>query len=363
MNNRKQYKILFITGSLNQGGAEFQILSLAKLFKENGNEVEVFALTDYSFYFSYVKENNLKYNHLLNDQSKFKRVLLTKRKISDYKPDWVISYLKEPSIVAMLCKLIPGRSFKLLVSERTSLVLGWYDRFYFNFLLIANKITTNSISKLDYIQRRFPLLKKRSFFVPNIIDIGKFTVANNERLTTEICRLAFVGRLAIEKNLTQLIIALSILAKEGFRFSFKMYGRQTNKVYFNEIQSLISKFGLTNFVEYMGPSSNVLEVYKNTDVLCLVSKYEGLSNVIAEAIASGLPVIASNIEENKLMVKDGYNGYLVDASTPDGIAIGLEKFFLLSDEQRAAMSYNSQQLAANLFDSDKIYSRYMELLQ
>ena len=47
-------KVLFITGSLNQGGAEFQILQLAKLFQEKGNEVEVFAITNYSFYMSFI---------------------------------------------------------------------------------------------------------------------------------------------------------------------------------------------------------------------------------------------------------------------------------------------------------------------
>ena len=67
-------KILFITGSLNQGGAEYQILELAKLFMEKGHIVEVFAITDYSFYKPFIEKNKLIYNHLLNDQGKIKRV-------------------------------------------------------------------------------------------------------------------------------------------------------------------------------------------------------------------------------------------------------------------------------------------------
>ena len=73
-------KVLFITGSLNQGGAEYQILQLAKLFQEKGNVVEVFAITNYSFYQSFVFKNNLKYSHLDNNQNKFKRVIQTSKK-------------------------------------------------------------------------------------------------------------------------------------------------------------------------------------------------------------------------------------------------------------------------------------------
>ena len=55
-------KILFITGSLNQGGAEYQILELAKLFQNKGHEVEVFAITDYAFYKPFIIKNKIKYS-------------------------------------------------------------------------------------------------------------------------------------------------------------------------------------------------------------------------------------------------------------------------------------------------------------
>ena len=73
-------KILLITGSLNQGGAEYQIIKLAELFREKGHEVELFALTDYKHYLNYVNENKIKYTHLLNEQSRLKRIFLTSKK-------------------------------------------------------------------------------------------------------------------------------------------------------------------------------------------------------------------------------------------------------------------------------------------
>ena len=115
-------RILFITGSLNQGGAEYQILELAKLFHLKKHEVEVFAITDYSFYKSFIEENGLNYSHLLNSQSKLLRVLLTARKINDYKPEIIISYLRETSKVALIARMISRHKSKLVVGERTSLI-------------------------------------------------------------------------------------------------------------------------------------------------------------------------------------------------------------------------------------------------
>ena len=60
-------KILLITGSLNQGGAEFQLLALSILLKSKGLDIEVLALTDYTYFLPFVKKNNIKYSCVSND--------------------------------------------------------------------------------------------------------------------------------------------------------------------------------------------------------------------------------------------------------------------------------------------------------
>ena len=60
-------KILFVTGSLNQGGAEFQLLQMTKLFKQYGHSVSIIAITDYDFYKWFIEENNLDYECFSND--------------------------------------------------------------------------------------------------------------------------------------------------------------------------------------------------------------------------------------------------------------------------------------------------------
>ena len=154
LKNRRM-KVLFITGSLNQGGAEYQILQLAKLFQEKGNEVEVFAITNYSFYKPFVIKNNLKYTHLENNQNKIKRVLLTSKKIKKFQPDLIVSYLKIVSKVAVIAKIISNVKAPIIVGERTSDIQPLHDKVHFNLMRLANAVTVNSISKLNYLKTKY----------------------------------------------------------------------------------------------------------------------------------------------------------------------------------------------------------------
>ena len=169
-------KILFFTGSLNQGGAEYQILLLAKLFRDNGHEIEVFAITDYDFYKQFIDDENITYSHLYNHQNKLKRVWLTAKKIKSYQPELIISYLKITSQVALVANILSGVNARLIVGERTSDIQRYYDQYHFNFMRLADHITVNSISKLEYLKNNFPALKNKTSFLPNIIDLNKFQI-------------------------------------------------------------------------------------------------------------------------------------------------------------------------------------------
>jgi glycosyltransferase involved in cell wall biosynthesis len=206
-------KILFVTGSLNQGGAEFQILKLLQLFKGRGHDVQLFAITDYDFYLPFVQNNKISYSHLYNNQNKFKRVLLTAKKIKKEKPDIIISYLRIPSQVALIAKILSGVKTNLIIGERTSLIYPNYDRFYFNLMRLANSITVNSISKLNYIQTNFKLVSNKTSFFPNILDVS--TIKHlNKTFNNELLSIGFIGRISPEKNILEMIRAVGCLKKK-----------------------------------------------------------------------------------------------------------------------------------------------------
>ncbi|GAB3203715.1 glycosyltransferase involved in cell wall biosynthesis [Pontibacter aydingkolensis] len=356
-------KIIFLAGSLNQGGAEYQIIALAKLFKDKGHDVEVFALTDYDFYLPLINEYAIKYSCLRNDQSRIKRILLTVKKIRASKPDLIISYLKVVSQVAIVAKLISFSKSKLIISERTSLLKPLQDQFHFNLALLADHVTVNSVSKFHYIKQKFPLLAKKLSFVPNIIDVMYYSpsaVANTEPLLN---RLTFVGRISPEKNVVELVQAVANLLSEGYDLTLDLYGSIINKSYTNQVASLIESKSIGDKIKLKGKISNVKEVYDTSDLICLVSKYEGFSNVLAEALSSGIPVVASDIEENRYLIEDSTNGFLVNPNDVTSISTGIKNFLTLNRNERQILKLNNRKKAEALLDKEKIYQQYIDIIK
>ena len=355
-------KVLFITGSLNQGGAEYQILQLAKLFQEKGNVVEVFAITNYSFYQSFVFKNNLKYSHLNNNQNKFKRVIQTSKKIKQFQPDLIISYLKIVSKVAVIAKILSNKNTPLIVGERTSDIQPLHDKVHFNLMRLANAVTVNSLSKLDYIKTNFSGISDKTYFFPNILDVNEISFLDKKYDQSNL-HVGFIGRISPEKNILEMIKAVGLLKEKGRKIQFSIYGDGRNANYLEQVTNLILSEGLANEVQLMGKTNEVFEVYKKIDLLILISDFEGFSNVISEALASGLPIITSAIPENEYLVADAVNGFVVDHKEVLSIANGIEKFMNLPNTGKRKMSNNNRKKSEEIFDKNSLYNKYINLIQ
>jgi GalNAc-alpha-(1->4)-GalNAc-alpha-(1->3)-diNAcBac-PP-undecaprenol alpha-1,4-N-acetyl-D-galactosaminyltransferase len=355
-------KVLFITGSLNQGGAEFQILQLAKLFQEKGNKVEVFAITNYSFYNYFIIKNNLKYTHLENNHNKVIRVIQTSKKIKQSQPDLIISYLKIVSKVALIAKILSNKNIPLIAGERTSDIQPWQDNFHFNLMRLASAVTVNSLSKLEYIKTNFKGISDKTYFFPNILDVNEISFLD-KKYDQNSLHVGFIGRISPEKNILEMIKAVGLLIEKGKEIRFSIYGDGRNTNYLKQVNNLILSEGLSNEVQLMGKTDEVFEVHKKIDLLILISDYEGFSNVISEALASGLAIITSAIPENEYLVANAVNGFVVDHKEVLSIANSIEKFMNLPSTCKRKMSINNRKKAEEIFDKNSLYKSYMNLIE
>lgn len=355
-------RILFITGSLNQGGAEYQILELARLFRDKSHEVEVFAITDYDFYLPFIQKNELIYTHLLNSQSKLKRVFLTAKKIKHYQPDLIITYLKVPSQVTLVAKWIAMSKAKFISGERTSFVQN-KDKIHFKLMQFADAVTVNSISRLSHLSKQFPKLKNKLSFFPNIVNVKKFILNKRKFKEENVIKLGFVGRISPEKNVLNLVKSFHEVSKKYSFIELELYGDARNPEYLEEIKNYIKENKLQKSVFLRGRTDNVMKVYQNIDVLCLLSDYEGFSNVLSEALCSGLPIITSNIPENTFLVKNLENGFTVNQKDINCISVAIEKMLKLSKDDFQHIKLNNRNKAEHIFDKEKIYADYMTLIK
>jgi glycosyltransferase involved in cell wall biosynthesis len=153
--------------------------------------------------------------------------------------------------------------------------------------------------------------------VPNGIDTDLFRPEPERR--AQLPTLLSVGRLHTQKNVGYLLnLVAAIKNKTEVRAVIIGDGPERPG-----LEATAAALRITDCVQFAGwlPREEVREAYQSATFLVHVSTYEGMSNVILEALASGLPVAASQIPGNTELIQDGVNGFLVDpASVPDQLA-------------------------------------------
>lgn len=145
------------------------------------------------------------------------------------------------------------------------------------------------------------------------VDIEKFKpdlCKKSKNLERE--HLLFVGRLHKVKGLEYLIKSFSTVNKKYKNSVLDIVGDGEIK---GELIELAEKEGVKNNVNFVGevPHSEIVEYYQKSDIFILPSLSEGLSMVTLEAMACGLPVIATKCGGPEEFVKDGKGGYLIPA--------------------------------------------------
>jgi GalNAc-alpha-(1->4)-GalNAc-alpha-(1->3)-diNAcBac-PP-undecaprenol alpha-1,4-N-acetyl-D-galactosaminyltransferase len=366
MMNGDKMRILFVSGSFNQGGAEFQILSLANLMKENGHEVYVIALTDYDFYKKYLTINGISFHCLRNSDKKIVRIRHLAQFIKHYRPQAIIAFLKNTSFATILAKVLSGINCKLLLGERTALVKPVRDFFHFSLWHYADVVTTNSVSKLEYLKKNFPFLRKKLYLVKNVFSQDNYLPATGIEsfFKSEYINLIFVGRISPEKNIHKLINALPQLKYSGKGIRLHLFGDARNIEYKSNLVELIKENNLAEMVLFRDAVSQhkLKQIYAQADLICLLSDYEGFSNVLAESMMQGCIPLVSDIPENTQVVKPGFNGFVAKLSDSDSIRKQLQEFLSLKPDQITQMRQNNRQLIQEFLDPKQIYQAYINLL-
>jgi len=126
-----------------------------------------------------------------------------------------------------------------------------------------------------------------------------------------------------------------------------------------------ARLGLTDAVKLLGWRRDVPELLRCMDVFVLTSLWEGLPRVYLEALASGIPVVGTRVDGAAEIIRDGYNGYLLDPHDFDGLARRV-LYLLSAPEIRASMGARGRDGLSPDFDIYEMVRRqereYEELI-
>ncbi|RLF39565.1 MAG: hypothetical protein DRN00_01540, partial [Thermoplasmata archaeon] len=244
-------------------------------------------------------------------------------------------------LVALLIARLTNRKCLVRVADDAMLALriflkraGFPDVLINALTAIAKCIEVFVLRRADWVVTHGPQdyekikrLTRRVSFVPLGVDATVFRplVENVQELKESIIENAekkvilFVGRLNPVKDLPTLFKAFKMLSRERDDLALLVIGSGVEETRYRE---MVEQMGIADKVFFLGfvPHDNLPVYYNIADVYVLPSLWEEWSNTIMEAMACGVPVVATNVGANPYLIKDGETGFLVPPREPRALA-------------------------------------------
>jgi glycosyltransferase involved in cell wall biosynthesis len=167
-------------------------------------------------------------------------------------------------------------------------------------------------------------------------------------------KLGMIALFRPRKGTEVLLEALAILRERGFPVQLRAVGGFETPEYESEIRALVERLRVDRMIEWTGFTSNVTSELAETDLLVLPSLFgEGLPMVVLEAMAAGIPVVATDVEGVSEAVVDGVTGRLVEPGNAAALAVGIESIV------HGAADYETLATAAQLRHAERFSDHAM----
>lgn len=303
-----ELKICFLAGTLGQGGAERQLFYILKTLRQQGANVRVLSLTEGEFWEEPIRRLGIPLTYVGKSRSRWKRLRRILAELHNDRIDIIQGQHIYTNLYASITGMILGlsdigaiRSDGIKEIENTGMVMGVLS------VKLTRLLAVNSITAMSNLARYG--IEKKCVFLPNVVDISRFQPGDLQNAQDSPVRILSVGRLSQVKRFDRLIDWISRFDNcHQKNIELFIAGDGPEK---GELQKYAQHLDITFSIDWLGSVSNVIPLYQNADIFVLTSDYEGTPNVILEAMASGLPVVATNVGGVSDIIEDGKTGFLV----------------------------------------------------
>lgn len=297
-------KVVHIISSLGRGGRERQLATIVA--NSTKGDIENLILYYNHKENSYMDEYNLMDQSFhINAKGKWRRIKGLNRALKRLQPDVVYAWGNGESVSTMLLK--PFHRYKFINGSVRHGIRSQRFSHYFRTLILhlSPRIVANSKAGLraNNLKRGFVLYNglEERFFTPLEDRISKRKELSGVLPHTPL--LISVANLVPYKDYFSIINALRKVKEEGKEFQYLILGEGPMRL---DIENAIEQADLTAYITILGSVQNVADYLQISDIFIHSSKGEGCSNAILEAMAAGLPVIASRTGGTPEIVSEGF---------------------------------------------------------
>lgn len=362
-------RIAFVLPSLHGGGAERAAVALLNGLAERGNEATLFVFAREGPYFEQLADA---VRVVVGQRGRAGRLASLRRYLADSRQDVVVSLLSHFTVFAAV--RTSGTAAKYVISQQTPLTAFLDDHDYGwrhpvrrrIFTLVARSVypradgvAATSAGVADDLSVHFGVDRRRLAVVPNPVDVAAVESAAREPLDTpgaDVPVIVMAGRLAHAKNLPLFVQSLELLSRRvPFRAWLLGHGELEG-----ELRRMVAASPAGDRVTLFGFQPNPWKFMARADVFLLTSRYEGFGNVLIEAMAAGLPVVATASHGTRDIVRHEETGLLVESHDAASVAQALER--VLTDGDLRRRMAGASRLRARAFALPAVVDRFEAFL-
>ncbi len=365
--NPDRLHIAIFVPSLDGGGAERAMVTLANSLSALGHKVDLICAKAFGKYIDEVSDDvsvlDFNRNHVLLCVGKLVKYLATER------PDALISALTHTNIVAIISEFLAKSKTKLIVSERSNLKHSFGTKPTIRGRVLplaarklyprADKIVAVSDGVADSIKNYFYIPRSRIdvIYNPVVTDslsaLAAASVVHPWLESQSPPLLLAVGRLTEAKDYPTLLRAFS-LARKRVNCNLIILGEGEARP---QLEAMILELGIADFVLLPGFCENPFAWMSKVDLYILSSAWEGLPNALIQAMACGADVISTNCDSGPAeILENGKWGTLVPIRNAHALADAIVDRLLHTNKSNSVER-------ANYFSEQRAVERFLELIK
>jgi glycosyltransferase involved in cell wall biosynthesis len=298
---------------------------------------------------------NLNRLNLISAYSKLSRYL------NNYKPDIIHSHLGRADIFSTLCKPKNSKLVTTFHSVKSNYNIVTRIGYFLTDKFVDMRTSVSDTVRMSWYEKG--LLKSRNCTIYNPVDINKFNKPIQKPLLKKELGipendsiLINIGNVRRQKGQIYLVKALSKLIEQNKNVSLIIVGRYGDSI--EELTAEINRLNLQDRVFLVGFRNDIPQLLNISDIFVFPSLTEGLGIAVLEAMASGVPVVASNISAISEYIKDSKDGYLVKYDDVVDMTNKIQKL-LENHELTKEITSNAFTKVEEMFNSKRIAEKYM----
>lgn len=369
-------RILFVINGLNRGGAERMLLRLLGSSALSDDELTVVSLLRPGDLSDQVAALGHKVIHLGAGKSPlgFIRLFGLIRIIRTVKPDVIHSWLYQSDLLTGICAVLLGFKPVIWSIRVQGITASSHNKLLTRLCVKACAVLSSSlpaaiisnahVSKKSHVAAGYD--DRKITVIPNGIDVGSFlpsaekgwNLRHSLGIAEKAAVVLLVSRYDVQKNLHGFFGIAGRIQAAVPQVEFVLCGRgmETSNV---GLAEMIAKAEIGRRVHLLGIREDICDVLNAGDVLVSASNEEGWPNVVGEAMACGVPCVATDVGDTALIV--GQAGRIVQPGNMQEMADQIISILRLDDKDRAILSKHARRRIVENFEIGHVAEQFHKL--